>query len=207
MSSRPIVLGVCLGGLTLLSMPWVLPQPGGKDVQLSADDATRRAAATTAAAPSDMGWIGLMLSPEGGALKVSSLFPGGPAAFAGLKLGDVVTEINGKKVTTPETAAAAIESIAPGSTAAIKATRGKQNLKLTVTAGSLRDFHARYVGEMLSRDPRHPQYGEQHGVSAADLQVELIRRQFEQNQRLEYSINHLRSEVQELRKELQASKR
>lgn len=206
MSARTLCLAVALGAFSLFGLPWILPTSSVESLRITADDAARPAAA--AAAVNDLGWIGLTLEPAAdGRLAVVAVFPGGPAAFAGLRAGDVVTDINGRKVSSAAAAATAIESIAPGQTGVIRATRGQQQLKLTVTAGSLRDFHARYVGEMMRRDPRHPQYGAQHGVSSADMQVELIRRQFEQNQRLEYAINHLRNEVQALRQELQAARK
>lgn len=208
MSRRQIVMGLCLGSLALLALPGALPRSGGESAAITADDAARPTPAATAQAAADLGWIGLTLQPAAdGRPAVANVFPGGPAAFAGLQVGDVITDVNGHKVTSAETAANAIESLAPGRPAVIRALRGERALKLTATAGSLRDFHTRYVAEMLRRDPRHPQYAEHHGVSPADLQVELTRRTFEQNQRLEYAIQHLRNEVQQLRQELQSSKR
>ena len=53
-----------------------------------------------------------------------------------------------------------------------------------------------------SRDPRDPNYAKFHGVSPADMNIEMFRRLFEQNQRLETSLLELRKELQEVRKEL-----
>ncbi len=41
--------------------------------------------------------------------------PGGPAARAGLRAGDIITELGGQPITTPDSLLDAIRSLAPGS--------------------------------------------------------------------------------------------
>ena len=151
----------------------------------------------------DAGWAGVMLGEnEGRGVKVVDVFPAGPAAFAGLRAGDVLLKIGDTTLDSTKKAAAVIEGLAPNQTASVTIQRGKQSLELQIPIQSLRDFHGRYVREMLRRDPRDPKYGERHGVSHGDMQAEFVRRLFEQNQRLETKMTELLEEVHALRVEL-----
>jgi serine protease Do len=90
------------------------------------------------------GWLGVMLQPltpdlaasfgvEGarGAL-VSEVQPDSPAAKAGLKAGDVVVEIDGRKVTGPADVARAVGLAAPGRTARLTVLRDRARQTLPV---------------------------------------------------------------------------
>jgi hypothetical protein len=57
---------------------------------------------------------------------------------------------------------------------------------------------------MLRRDPRDRQYGQHHGISDADMSVELVRRLFEQHERMERTLQQVLDEVHALRKEVRA---
>jgi putative serine protease PepD len=69
-------------------------------------------------------FLGVVLddSAEGGA-HVAEVRSGGPAAGAGLHAGDVVTSVNGKKITSSDELRAAINARQPGDTVSIKYTR------------------------------------------------------------------------------------
>src|SRR4029079_6882848 len=60
-----------------------------------------RKAATTSQAGSP-GYLGVLLSTDGGKLTVSDVEDNSPAATAGLKRGDVVTQVDGKAVKNGE---------------------------------------------------------------------------------------------------------
>src|SRR5690349_13231422 len=65
-------------------------------------------------AAADRGWIGVMLEKQnGGGLRVVSVFPGGPAAFAGVRVGDVLVRIAGMPADSVDVATEAIERVAP----------------------------------------------------------------------------------------------
>ena len=59
---------------------------------------------------------------------------------------------------------------------------------------------------MLRRDPRDPNYAMHHGVSDADMSAEVIRRLFEQHERLDRSLHEVLKELQALRQEVAALK-
>jgi predicted metalloprotease with PDZ domain len=151
------------------------------------------------------GWIGVSLEDaKGQEVLVKDVFPAGPAAFAGVRAGDVLLKVEGAPVDSRDTAQAAIERLVPQRQSSLTVGRKGKAVELKVIPDSLAEFRQRYIGEMLRRDPRDPKYGQRHGVSDADMHVELIRRLFEQHQRLESSLHELTQEVQALRKEVRA---
>ncbi|HEY7210330.1 MAG TPA: Do family serine endopeptidase [Bryobacteraceae bacterium] len=66
---------------------------------------------------------------------ISQVTPGGPAEKAGLKMGDVVTAINGKPVNDANDLTLAVISQAPGSTVKLDVVRDSKPKSLTVTLG------------------------------------------------------------------------
>jgi putative serine protease PepD len=71
-----------------------------------------------------------------GGVKVGSVSSGSGAASAGLKAGDVITAINGTKVTTAETLRAIIAADKPGDKVTLTVTRSGSSKTLTATLGS-----------------------------------------------------------------------
>ncbi len=140
-------------------------------------------------------------------MRVGAIFPGGPAAFAGLRVGDVLLTIGGAPANSRPAAELAIENLAPGKPAILTARRGKQSLQLRVIPETYGEFQDNYTAEMLRRDPRDPKYGLHPGVSQADMSAEFARRLFEQHERLERSLHEVLKEVHELRKEVAALKK
>jgi serine protease Do len=72
--------------------------------------------------------------PEGAI--IASLTPGGPGAKAGLKVGDVVTAIDGKPVRNPDDLTMDVISHEPGSSVSLDVIRDNQPTKVTVALGS-----------------------------------------------------------------------
>jgi predicted metalloprotease with PDZ domain len=172
--------------------------------------AMQEPAAQTPAKPAvpDHGWIGLMLTDSNGqGARVVDVFPGGPAAFAGVRIGDIVTKVGDTAVTSHDSTSAAIERLTSGQTVTVTVDRAGHPVEIKVTVDSLNDFRQRYVSEMLHRDPRHPKYGAHPGVSDADMQAEVVRRLFEQHERLERTLHEVLKEVHELRQEVRALKK
>jgi serine protease Do len=93
------------------------------------------------------GWLGVSLQPltpelatsfgvkdVKGAL-VADVSPDSPAAGAGLKTGDVITELNGKKIDDPAAVARAVGLAKPGDTSRVTVWRDRQQTTLDVKLG------------------------------------------------------------------------
>jgi putative serine protease PepD len=72
--------------------------------------------------------------PEG--LYVQTVTPGGPAAKAGLRTGDVITKINGQPVTSTVQLQELTLTMKPGATVQLEYSRGGQSATATVTLGA-----------------------------------------------------------------------
>jgi predicted metalloprotease with PDZ domain len=178
--------------------------PGSFLLALQEPQATSREAAPRPSL-SKVGWIGLMLEDgKGQEVRVKGVFPGGPAAFAGVRAGDVLVRIGGNAADSVAAATAAIEGLVPQRQTTLTIRRQGKPLELKVTVESLGEFRDHYVQEMLRRDPRDRQYGQHHGISDADMSVELVRRLFEQHERMERTLQQVLDEVHALRKEVRA---
>jgi putative serine protease PepD len=80
-------------------------------------------------------YVGVQLQADStGGAQVSSIQPNSPAASAGIKVGDLVTAINGKGITSTEQFIAAVDNYSPGATISLTVQRGgaSQNIKLTL---------------------------------------------------------------------------
>jgi hypothetical protein len=178
--------------------------PDAPVYQVAWQSAGAPASENASAALPDKGWIGVMLEDaEGAGVRVTDVFPAGPAAFGGLRVGDILVKVGITPAANAAATASAIEELDPGEKVTLTIRRNGKEQELTLTPRSLRQFHAAYVREMLSRDPRHPHYSDFPGVAATDMAVELVRRLFEQNRRLEVAIRDVHREVAELRQEVE----
>jgi putative serine protease PepD len=72
-------------------------------------------------------------SPTGGAAPIT---PGSPAAKAGLQAGDIITAVNGARVTSVNQFVATIANYAPGDTVTLTVDRGGQTKSIKLTLGS-----------------------------------------------------------------------
>lgn len=70
--------------------------------------------------------------PNGGGVRVESVSPGGPAAEAGVRAGDVIVAIESQPVATGRELVRAMEAIAPGEKVELGLTRDGKPLKLAV---------------------------------------------------------------------------
>jgi serine protease Do len=95
------------------------------------------------------GWLGVVVQPltkdladsfgiptADGAL-VAEVMPGSPAATAGLKPGDVIVEVDGKKIDNPGDLARAIGLAEPGRTARLRVWQDKRERTLQITLGQM----------------------------------------------------------------------
>ena len=83
-------------------------------------------------------YLGIQVSDaanDGGA-KVDTVVSGGPADTAGLKAGDVITSIAGKKVTSSDVLTAIVNTYKPGDKVAVDVTRNGSTKSISVTFGT-----------------------------------------------------------------------
>jgi serine protease Do len=82
---------------------------------------------------SNSGFLGIGLEEAEGGARVKSIFPDSPAAKAGLKLEDIITQVNKKKVVDSESLINAVGRYKPGTEVTLKVTRGKEKLEVKAT--------------------------------------------------------------------------
>lgn len=79
-------------------------------------------------------WLGIeMVSSPSGGVMVARVDPKSPAQKAGIKPGDVITQIDTEPIVTPAIAAAAISGLEPGDHADIQVQRGASSYTAHVT--------------------------------------------------------------------------
>jgi hypothetical protein len=108
----------------------------------------------------DVAWLGVFLSENDqnqgnqGAM-ITQVYPAGPAARAGLRPGDVITAVDGQRVSGQSELISAIEQHQPGARAQLTITRNNQQVNLPLTLGSRDSFMWRGQSE----DQWSGQYG------------------------------------------------
>lgn len=159
------------------------------------------------------GWLGVYVAEAdeksaAAGVQISQIFPASPAARAGFRGGDVITQINDRKVTDPDSFISVIDAMGPGTKVAFAVQRNNQPLKLTATLGENywisrdQDEGRDYNGGSQARGGRNQQ--EEFPIYA--LQLEHDRRNAEQHERMEQMLVELKEEVRQLREELKARK-
>ena len=97
---------------------------------------------------SNVGWIGLVLEDKNG-VRVGTVFPGGPAAFAGVRVGDMLMRVGGTNVESMQVASAAIERLVPQQQTSLTIQHGGKTVELKVTPDSYAEFQQNYIAEMM----------------------------------------------------------
>lgn len=156
------------------------------------------------------GWLGVYVAepdekhPATG-VQISQVFPASPAARAGFRPGDVITQVNEIKVTDPQSFITSIEVMPPGTKAAFAVQRNNQPVKLTATLGqnywmSQEQYSDRNSDGMRGRGRNEEEY------PIYALELEQHRRVAEQHERMEQMLFELKEEVRQLREELKGRK-
>jgi membrane-associated protease RseP (regulator of RpoE activity) len=85
--------------------------------------------------PKLRGYLGITLKDAESALVVDAVFKDSPAAAAGLKPGDRVLTVDGKRVAIAADVAAALASVSPGQRVTLAISRDNSRQEITITAG------------------------------------------------------------------------
>jgi S1-C subfamily serine protease len=159
-------------------------------------------------------WLGVYLNDsetgQAGA-QVAQVYPAGPAARAGLRAGDIVTQVEGQSVSGAADLISIIEEQQAGSRVKLVVSRSNQQVEIPVTLGSRDSFVYRGQSEESyggRRDDSH--YGENDQYSNLPpfaMQLEHERRMYEQHQRIETEIAKLQDEIKQLRELIQQQRR
>ncbi len=96
---------------------------------------------------------------------VAQVTPGSPAERAGLKQGDVITELNGQTITNGSALQVAVSEQAPGSRIALGVMRNGKPVHIDLTVG---EFHGDHEVASANGEPGAPQSGKL-GLAVADL--------------------------------------
>ncbi|MBI2346059.1 MAG: Do family serine endopeptidase [Deltaproteobacteria bacterium] len=107
----------------------------------------------------DRGWLGVVIQPlseelsksfgledDAGAL-IGDVLPGSPAEKGGLRRGDVIVSVNGKKVTEATEVPALVAAIKPGDAAKLEVIRDRQRITADVIVGQQSDGPLAAKGE------------------------------------------------------------
>jgi hypothetical protein len=81
------------------------------------------------------GFLGLELEENAGAVRVARVFPGTPAAKAGVQAGDRLVRLKGHDVKSPKSAREAVSDVRPGDRVPLLVRRGSESVDLTLVAG------------------------------------------------------------------------
>jgi serine protease Do len=95
------------------------------------------------------GFLGVGLEEAEGGAKVVTVYPKSPAAQVGLKVNDLVTQVNKKKVVDAESLTNAVGRHKPGAEIVLKVTRGKEKKEFKVTLGKRPPFLLGNPQEMM----------------------------------------------------------
>ena len=99
MINRTLLTGICSAALATFALAGSLPQSSLSAVVETASSIEAPALPVT---PGDRGVIGVTLSEEGGSPEILEIFDGSPAQKSGLKSGDKIVSIDGKKIPSLE---------------------------------------------------------------------------------------------------------
>ena len=81
-------------------------------------------------------YLGVAVETNGNAVRIGQVRPGTPAADAGLRAGDVITAVDGTKVTSGDALTSLIGAKKPGDTVSVTYTRAGESHTVDVTLGT-----------------------------------------------------------------------
>jgi len=110
--------------------------------------------------------------PNSHGVAIAQVEPTSPAAKAGLKVGDVITAVNGTSMDDVNTFRLQVAGFAPGTTINLKVARNGESLNVPVTLGEF-NLEAENKGDGEGNLPNSGEKGALHGVSVQALTSDL----------------------------------
>jgi serine protease Do len=152
-------------------------------------------------------WAGLQCDevPDKG-LVIKAVYPGGPAANAGLKVGDVIVSADGKTIRSFIDAEKYLRQLQPFAEAKLVVLRDGDRLNMNLKMASLRTTPGGLVLETRAQNSEPSSTAPSPELQMQTLTLEQLRWEAEQRQRLEQLLQEIRQDVKQLRTELAALK-
>ncbi len=181
------------------------PAPGAGRPDFEEETPRREGLETKAA--ENTPWLGVVLNQaeEGQqGVQVAQIFPSGPAARAGLRSGDVLVQIAGQDVTSPEVAAQMIEKAKANEPIELVVLRGEQRQTITATLGNRQDFLFEQRQSNQNQGQGEAGSFEFEGSSIPDhaMMLEQHRHFASQHERIEMKLDQVLKELAALRKQM-----
>jgi membrane-associated protease RseP (regulator of RpoE activity) len=156
-------------------------------------------------------WLGVALgrADDGEGVQITDIHPAGPAAFAGLRPGDVVQRIDEEPVASPEDVTQAIAKRRPGSDVQLTILRDGQQQTLQTALRTRPQYLGatnRYEGR-YEEDEDYSDWTDESMAPEHSMMLEQHRHFAQQHQRIENLLNDLVQEVQTLRQEVRQLQR
>ena len=109
---------------------------GGSDCRADDAGSPRNDAGNAGSDASPRPFLGVALQDSADGVQIAQVVTGSAADDAGLKVGDLITAINGNAVSTAQETATAVGALNPGDQVTIDFTRGSDKMSVTATLGS-----------------------------------------------------------------------
>ncbi len=140
--------------------------------------------------------------PKNG-VRITGVYPSGPAARAGIRGDDIVTKIDDEDVTSPDEFIRMIDKHNPDDTVTFTVIRDGEEMTKSATLANRADFTV-YSANAPQADQRG-RYGDysRDDVSGHAVMLEQHRRFAEQHQRIEQRLDELVEEVRNLRQQVE----
>jgi serine protease Do len=126
--------------------------------------------------------------PKTGGAQIRSIEAGGPADKAGLRVGDVIVEYNGKTVTDNSQLTGLVTRTAPNTTVPLKVVRDRKTIPLNVTVIEL-DLEAEQAGNLIGPDIQERQRQRQPSQETGfGMTIEPVSREMQRESQLPASV-------------------
>lgn len=112
----------------------------------------------------------------GSGISVSTVIPGSPADQAGLKVGDTITAVDGKKVSKGNELVADIAARRPGSKASLTFVRNGKEQEATVTIADRAKLYAARLGDDQENDDSNSPKQSKFGLTVRKVTPEMAER-------------------------------